>query len=146
MVGLLLGRLPEPSPRLVPPSGWGGVSRRARRRRLLKKRGNAWMLWLMALSLVLPTGCVTVASSVVGASASAVGAYFDYKGAEKGEAVIVTPPLSSYSAEVLKQAADEMDSMKQPCARDIPGDCSAVSRMVIDYGELREKIRAAKGG
>ena len=102
------------------------------------------MLLLMALSLVLPTGCVTVASSVVGAGASAVGAYFDYKGAEKGEAVIVTPPLSSYSPEILKQAADEMDSMKQPCARDIPGDCSAISRMVIDYGDLREKIRAAE--
>ena len=143
---MLLGCLPEPSPRLVPPSGWGGVSRRVRQRRLSRKRGNAWMLLLMALSLVLPTGCVMVASSasVVGAGASAVGAYFDYKGAEKGEAVIVTPPLSSYSPEVLRQAADEMDSMRQPCARDIPGDCSAMSRMVIDYSDLREKIRAAK--
>jgi len=44
----------------------------------------------------LPKGCLTAASSVVGAGASAVGAYFDYKCAEKGEPVIVTPPIEAY--------------------------------------------------
>ncbi len=32
--------------------------------------------------LLLPTDCLTAVSSVVGAGASAVGAYYDYKGAE----------------------------------------------------------------
>ena len=37
-------------------------------------------------------GCLSVASSVVGASGPALGACFDYKGAEKGAPAIVTPP------------------------------------------------------
>jgi len=40
---------------------------------------------------------VTAAGSVVGAGASAVGAYWDYRGAKRGEPVIVTPPIEAYS-------------------------------------------------
>ena len=36
------------------------------------------------------------AGSVVGAGVSAVGAYWDYKGAKKDEPVIVTPPIEAY--------------------------------------------------
>jgi len=82
---------------------------------------------------------------VVGAGASAVGAYWDYRGAKKGEAVVVTPPLVEYSPTIMNQAAAELEFMRPPCARDIAvGECSALSRMIIDYGDLREKIRAAK--
>ena len=88
---------------------------------------------------------MTVASSVVGAGASVAGAFFDYKSAEKGEAVVVTPPLVEYSSTIRNQAAAELEFMRPPCARDIAvGDCSALSRMIIDYDALREKIRAAK--
>ena len=87
----------------------------------------------------------TAASSVVGAGASAVGAYYDYKGAEKGEPVIVTPPIEGYSEELQNAAAAEMKALAGPCPRDtVVGDCSVLKRMVIDYGDLRQRIRAAK--
>ena len=83
---------------------------------------------------------------MVGAGASAVGAYFDYKGAEKGEPVIVTPPIEDYSKELQDAAAAEMKALNGPCPRDtvIVAHCSAVKRMMIDYGDLRQRIRAAR--
>ena len=97
--------------------------------------------------LLLPTECVTVASSVVGAGASAVGAYYDYKGAKKGEPVIVTPPIDAFSYELQAAAAAELKSLNSPCPRDTVNvsDCSALKRLVIDYGDLRQRIRASKG-
>ena len=94
----------------------------------------------------MPKGCLTAASSVVGAGASAVGAYFDYKGAEKGEPVIVTPPIENYSKELQAAAAVDMKAIPDPCPRDTVNvtDCSAVKRMLIDYGDLRQRIRAAR--
>ena len=88
----------------------------------------------------------TVASSVVGAGASAVGAYWDYRGAEKGEPVIVTPPIEDYSKELQDAAAAEMKAIPGPCSRDTMNfsDCSALKRLVIDYADLRQRIRAAK--
>jgi len=85
------------------------------------------------------------AGSVVGAGASAVGAYWDYKGAKKGEPVIVTPPIEAYSDNVQAAAAAEMKALAGPFPRDtvIFTDCSAVKRMVMDYGDLRQQIRAA---
>ena len=50
-------------------------------------------------------GMSAVTSSVVGAGASAVGAYWDYKGAKKGEPVIVTPPIDAYSKKLQAAAA-----------------------------------------
>ena len=83
---------------------------------------------------------------MVGAGASAVGAYHDYKGAEKGEPVIVAPPIEDYSKEPRPAAAAEMKSLNGPCPRDTVNvtNCSAVKRMVIDYGDLRQRIRGAR--
>ena len=43
-------------------------------------------------------------------------------------------------------AAAEMKAISGPCPRDtvIVANCSAVKRMVIDYGDLRQRIRAAR--
>ena len=146
MFGLLFQYLPSSSPRSGSPSGWGGVSRRVRRRRLYLRPRLAWRITAIALILLLPTGCLTVASSVVGAGASAVGAYWDYRGAKKGEPVIVTPPIEAYSKELQDAAAVEMKALNGPCPRDTVNvsDCSALKRLVIDYGDLRQRIRAAK--
>ena len=84
--------------------------------------------------------------SVVSAGATAVGAYFDYKGAEKGEPTLVTPPIEAYSKELQDAAAEEMKALNGPCSRDTVNvsGCSALKRLVIDYGDLRQRIRAAK--
>ena len=115
-------------------------------RRLHQRPRLAWRITAIALILLLPTGCLTAASSVVGAGPSAVGAYYDYKGAEKGEPVIVTPPIEDYSKQLQAAAAAAMKSLSGPCPRDtvIVANCSAVKRMVIDYGDLRQRIRAAR--
>ena len=42
-------------------------------------------------------------------------------------------------------ATRELEAMGAPCPRDFVIDnCSVAARMIIDYGDLREKIRAAK--
>ena len=71
-----------------------------------------------------------------------MGAYWDYQGAKKGEPVIVTPPIEAYSKELQAAAAAEMEAIPGPCPRDTVNvtDCSAVKRMVIDYGDLRQQI------
>jgi hypothetical protein len=98
----------------------------------------------IGLCLILPSGCVTVASSIVGAGASATGAYFDYLTAEKAEGVVIVPLMQEYGTAVQSQAADELDLLKSPCPADIVvPNCSALARMIIDYGVLRDKIRAA---
>ena len=57
----------------------------------------------------------------------------------------VLPPLQPYSPDVQALAADELESLGLPCPPDIviPG-CSAVARLVIDYGTLRDRIRAGQ--
>ena len=113
---------------------------------LHQRRRLAWRSIAIALILLLPTGCLTVAFSVVGACASAVDAYFDYKGAEKGEPVIVTPPIEAYSKELQDAATAEMRAIPSPCPRDTvnASGCTALKRLVIDYGDLRQPIRAAR--
>ena len=102
------------------------------------------MLLLMTSTLLL-NACVTAISSVAGAGASVTGAYFDYLTSEKAEPVIVTPPIEEYADEVQALAAIELDKLGEPCARDVVvSDCSALARLVMDYGTLRKKIRAAK--
>ena len=83
---------------------------------------------------------------MVWAGASAVGAYWEYQGAKKGEPVIVTPPIEDYPKELQAAAAAEMKAIPDPCPRDTVNvrDWSAVKRMVIDYGDLRQRIRAAR--
>jgi len=93
------------APRWPAPSGWGGVGRRVARRRLYPKPKHARRIFAKALILLLPTGCLTAAGSVVRAGASSIGAYWDWKGAKKGKPVIVTPPIETYSKEVQAGAA-----------------------------------------
>jgi hypothetical protein len=100
----------------------------------------------IAACLILQGGCVTLtsASSVLGAGASMTGAYFDYLTAEKAEGVVIVPPMQEYGTAVQSKAADELDLLKSPCPADIVvPNCSALARMIIDYGVLRDKIRAA---
>ena len=83
---------------------------------------------------------------MVGAGASAVGAYWDYQGAKQGEPVIITPPIEAYSKERQAAATAEMKAISDSCPRDtfnVTG-CSAVKRMAIDHGDLRQRIRAAR--
>jgi hypothetical protein len=145
MVGLLwrdAQRLPSPP---LPPSGWRGKSLRRSSVKRSKMRVSVWMLFAMVCLSILVTGCVTAVSSGVGAAASVTGAYFDYLTSEKGEAVIVTPPIVDYTSEIQTRAADEFEQLGPPCARDtVTENCSAVARFVMDYGTLRDKIRAAK--
>ena len=145
MVGLLwrdAQRLPRPP---LPPSGWRGKSLRRSSVKRSKMRVSVWMLFAIMCLAILATGCVTAISSGVGAAASVTGAYFDYLTSEKGEAVIVTPPIVDYTSEIQTRAADEFDKLGPPCARDtVTENCSAVARFVMDYGTLRDKIRAAK--
>jgi hypothetical protein len=71
--------------------------------------------------------------------------YFSYKTAEKGATVIVTPPLVDYSDEIQATAADKLEQLGAPCPRDVVvAGCSAIARMILDYGDLRRRIRAAK--
>ena len=108
----------------------------------LKKR---WMKSAtIVLSMTLLTGCVTESFSALSAAGSLGGAYLNYLSAEKGEPVIVTPPIVDYSDAVQDLAADELGQLGPPCARDVVvADCSALARFVTDYGVLRDKIRAA---
>ena len=48
--------------------------------------------------------------------------------------------------EVQDAAAEVVKSLGGPCPRDtvIVANCSAVKRLVIDYGDLRQRIRAAR--
>ena len=55
----------------------------------------------------------------------------------------ISPDLAGYSKEFQTQAANELTVMKPPCARDVANEhCSAVYRLVIDYGDTRQQIRA----
>ncbi len=137
--------LPEVSRSLSAPSSWRGLSLKANHERPWRKRVSAWMLLAVISLLIIPlSGCATIVSSV-GAAASVTGAYFDYLTSEKGEAVIVTPHIVEYDPKVQDRAADEFEKLGPPCARDtIIADCSAAARLIMDYGTLREKIRAAK--
>tara|TARA_R100001163_G_scaffold40332_1_gene30606 strand:- start:268 stop:717 length:450 start_codon:yes stop_codon:yes gene_type:complete len=148
MLGLLwrdVQRLPSPP---LPPSSWRGHSKKRNSGRRWRNRASVWILLAIILLLVLPlSACVTLTSSasIVGAGASTVGAYFDYLTSEKGEAVIVTPPLVDYTSEIQTRAADEFEQLGPPCARDhLTENCSAAARFIMDYGTLRDKIRAAK--
>lgn len=57
----------------------------------------------------------------------------------------VSPDLAAYSREFQAKASGEMVALRPACARDVVLDqCSAIARMVIDYKELRDKIRALR--
>lgn len=138
--------LPVVLPSRGAPSSWRGRSLKARPEKPSKRRVNVWMLLVVISLLIIPlTGCVTVATSLLSAGGSIASGYFGYLTSEKGEAVIVTPPIVEYDPKVQSRAADEFEKLGPPCARDtIIADCSAAARLIMDYGTLREKIRAAK--
>jgi hypothetical protein len=46
----------------------------------------------------------------------------------------VTPDIISYNKEIQAQAADEIEA----------GTCSALTDMVMDYGVMRDQVRALK--
>ena len=95
--------------------------------------------------MTLLTGCVTESFSALTAVGSLGGAALNYFGTKKGKPVIVTPPIVDYSDTVQGLAADELERLGPPCARDVVvADCSALARFVTDYGVLRDKIRAGK--
>jgi len=57
----------------------------------------------------------------------------------------VLPELPEYSDRFQQRAAEEMGETARPCDPIQPrGDCSATKRLVIDYGHLREEIRAVE--
>ena len=112
---------------------------------LPKKRKRGWSAFAIATLLIPLSGCVTEVFSGVSAAGSLGSAYFDYLAKEKAEPVVVTPDIEDYSEGVQALAADELDRLGPPCGRtDIVKDCSVIHRMVIDYGDLRRRIRAAK--
>ena len=88
---------------------------------------------------------MTAGFSAVSGVASVGSAYFDYKTMEKTEPVVVSPDVVSYSEMVQAHAADELERLGQPCPRDaIIADCSALSRMILDYGRMRDQVRAVQ--
>ena len=57
----------------------------------------------------------------------------------------MTLPNEVFSKDVQAAAAVEMKALAGPCTRDtVVGDCSVLKRLVIDYGDLRQRIRAAR--
>ncbi len=58
---------------------------------------------------------------------------------------LATPELFEYADGVQARAAVEMMHLGPPCPRDaVFGGCSAVHRFVIDYGFVRDQVRAAR--
>lgn len=88
-------------------------------------RKNAQTMLIVLLSTILLTGCEMVASEPV--------------------APVYTPRLDQYAIEFQQQLADEIAaSLLVTCPRDIlVPDCAAWKRIVVDYGYLRDQIRAA---
>ena len=58
----------------------------------------------------------------------------------------MTPPIEDYSKELQAAAVVEMKAIPDPRPRDTVNvsGCSALKRLVIDYGDLRQRIRAAR--
>ena len=77
---------------------------------------------LLLMSVLLATGCARSDSSPV-----------------------TGPPVLDYTEEVQAHAANELEALGPPCPRDaVYGGCSAVKRLVIDYGWMREQVRAIR--
>lgn len=99
----------------------------------------------MLTCLALLSACVTPVFSAVSATAGTASAYFDYKTSEAQEPIVVAPDVVEYKPAVQDRAANELDRLGKPCPADtVIADCSAVSRFVLDYGRMRDQIRAAK--
>ncbi|HAY47066.1 MAG TPA: hypothetical protein DCY55_12410 [Gammaproteobacteria bacterium] len=109
---------------------------------MLQRPKRKWRLWLIGTCLILQGGCVTAGFSAISGVAGVGSAYFDYKTMEKTEPVVVSPDVVSYSEMVQTHAADELERLGQPCPRDsVLADCSAIARMIVDYGKMRDQVR-----
>jgi hypothetical protein len=57
----------------------------------------------------------------------------------------VAPDMPAYSPAFQDKAADELTEADRPCDRVEPvPPCSATARLVIDYGMIRQQIRAVR--
>lgn len=60
--------------------------------------------------------------------------------------ITVAPTHYEYSEEFLDLAAEEVGVLGNPCERQIiDAECSALLRLVLDYGRVREQIREIEG-
>ena len=99
----------------------------------------------MLTCLALLSACVTPAFSAASAVAGTASAWFDFKTSKASEPIVIAPDLVEYKPAVQDRAANELDRLGKPCPADtVIADCSAVSRFVIDYGRMRDQVRAAK--
>jgi hypothetical protein len=61
--------------------------------------------------------------------------------------LIAAPDLEAYGPEFQARMADELEAMPEACDRIDPNPtCSAIARAVMDYGKLRDQVRAMEGG
>lgn len=62
--------------------------------------------------------------------------------------IVLVPDLPEYSQAFQAMAAEELAGIQTPpCDRHEPiKGCSALGRLVVDYGSMRAAIRAATGG
>jgi len=146
VLGLLLRdaqRLPQPP---LPPSSWRGHMLKRNAPRTPRALKIACLALLLAICLAPLGGCVvTPIFSAVSATAGTASAYFDWKTSEASEPIVVAPDLVDYTAAVQDRAADELDRLGKPCPADtVTADCSAVARFIIDYGRMRDQVRAAR--
>ena len=57
----------------------------------------------------------------------------------------MAPDIVDYTAAVQARAADELDRLGKPCPADtVIADCSAMARFIIDYGRMRDQVRATR--
>ena len=91
------------------------------------------------------TGSLKVALSIVGVWASAVGANFIID-AEENEPASAALPIEAHVKELRDGAAAEIRAIVSPCLRDTlhVTHCSTMKRLIVDYSDLRQRIRAAR--
>lgn len=88
---------------------------------------------------------MTPVFSAASAIAGSASAYYDWKTSKASEPIVIAPDLVDYTAAVQGRAADELERLGKPCPADtVIADCSAVARFVIDYGRMRDQVRAAR--
>jgi hypothetical protein len=136
-------RLPQPP---LPPSSWRGHALKRSAPKTHSALRIACGACLMLTCLALLAGCVvTPIFSAVSATAGTASAYFDWKTSKSSEPIVVAPDIVDYTAAVQARAADELDRLGKPCPADtVIADCSAMARFIIDYGRMRDQVRAAR--